>query len=179
MGVTVRRCVTDKELARSLEIYNTVWPHRAVTAEDVTAWNRAALASIEMLAAVDGRDVGSAAAARLRSQPNLCFALLTVLPASRKRGAGTALYAAVSEWARERELAEIETFVDADDEPGLAFAAHRGFEEHARELGLALDVARSPRQQVVLPAGITIATLLERPDLATGAYDVELEAAPD
>ena len=37
MAVSVRRCKSDTDLAASLEIYNTVWPQRAVTACDGTA----------------------------------------------------------------------------------------------------------------------------------------------
>jgi GNAT superfamily N-acetyltransferase len=179
VSASVRRCTTDDELARSLEIYNTVWPHRAVTADDVAAWKRAALATVEFIATVDGEGAGSAAASRQRERPEACFALVTVLAENRRRGLGSLLYAAVSGWARERGLGELETFVDAEDEASLAFAARRGFKEHAREVGLALDVAHAARRRLEPPHGIRIVTLLERPDLAAGTYDVQLEASPD
>ena len=62
VGISVRTCSSGAELQRSLDIYNEVWPHRAATAEDVTAWKQGALASVELLGAIDGVDVGSGAA---------------------------------------------------------------------------------------------------------------------
>lgn len=179
MTVSVRACTTDADLAVSLELYNRVWPRRAVTSEEVTAWKRTAFADVELVASVDGADVGSAAAAVLRSRPDVCFVLLTVLPDERRRGAGTALYEAVSEWAAERGLAELETMVEADDAESLGFARRRDFEERSRETGLELDVRRAPAVALDPPPGVEIVSLLERPDLAAAAFAVEVEAAPD
>src|SRR5690348_1020661 len=112
VGISVRTCSSAAELQRSLDIYNEVWPHRAATAEDVAAWKRGALASVEFLGAVDGVDVGSAAAALEASRTTLVAMLITVLPQHRRAGVGSALVDAVTTWAREQDAREIETRVD-------------------------------------------------------------------
>src|SRR5262245_21425003 len=88
VGIRVRICSSDAELRRSLEIYNDVWPRRAVTAEDVTAWKQGALATVEFLGAVDGVDAGSAAAALETSRTGLVAMLVTVLSQHRRAGVG-------------------------------------------------------------------------------------------
>lgn len=179
MSVIVRRCTTEDELARSLEIYNTTWPEEAVAAREVAAWNESVDEHVEFLAALDGTDVGSAVAAVPRTQKERCFALLTVLPQQRRRGAGTALYVAVSEWAAERNLAQLETRSAGDDTESLAFAAHRGFHEHSVETGMELDLTGGPTPRFEPPQNVRLTTLEQRPDLAPQMYAVACEAAPD
>src|SRR5438093_8291340 len=99
MSVAIRRCEDAADKQRSLEIYNDAVPRRAVTPELVASWEQASLDSAEFLAALEDNDVGSAVAAIGATQPDACFALITVLPAHRRRGAGTALYETVSAWA--------------------------------------------------------------------------------
>jgi hypothetical protein len=112
-------------------------------------------------------------------RPDRTFALITVLPELRRRGAGTALYEEVSAWARERGLEAIETIV-ADNDPGsLAFATRRGFTEEAHELGVSLDLTRIHPPRVEPPEGVRIVTWAERPELTHGIYEVALEAVPD
>ena len=104
---------------------------------------------------------------------------MSVLPEYRRRGAGTALYAAISTWARERGLDTIQTIV-ADDDPGsLAFAQRRGFVEESHEKGVSLDLTRIRPPIVEPPEGVEIVTWAERPELARGMYEVVLEATPD
>src|SRR5438045_8819089 len=88
LTVSIRTCTSTAELRRSLEIYNEVWPRRAVTLEDVEAWKRGAIASVEFLGAADGVDVGSAAASFERSRTNLAAILVTVLAQHRRNGVG-------------------------------------------------------------------------------------------
>ena len=53
-SVSVRTCSSPDEDRRSLEIYNEVWPRRAVTAEDVEAWRVMSVAHVEFLGSTDG-----------------------------------------------------------------------------------------------------------------------------
>ncbi len=179
MSVLVRTCSSRAELQRSLEIYNDVWPHRAVTAEDVDAWKRGALASTEFLGAVDDIDAGSAAAAFEASRSRLVAMLVTVLPLHRRAGVGSALVESVTDWAVEQGAREIETRVEADDAASLEFALRRGFREHSREDGLELTLANVQVAPVDPPPDIEIVTLAERPELARGIYDVATQALPD
>jgi GNAT superfamily N-acetyltransferase len=179
VGISVRTCSSASELRRSLDIYNEVWPHRAATAEDVTAWKRGALASVEFLGAVDGVDAGSAAAALEASRAKLVAMLVTVLPQHRRAGVGGALVDAVTNWAREQGAREIETRIEGDDPESLAFAHTRGYREHSREDGLELRLADVEPSATAPPDGVEIVELAERPELAHGIYDVATQAMPD
>jgi len=177
--VTVRACSTKTEKLRSLEIYNEVRPRRAVTVEDVEAWERASMASIDFLAAIDDVDAGSAAASIDTTRPHVCLMFITVLPHHRRRGVGATLFATVAAWATEHGVQELETQVDGDDAESVAFARRRGFRDHSRELGFELELSEGEPPAVDPPAGIEIALLADHPDLASGAYDVGVEALPD
>jgi GNAT superfamily N-acetyltransferase len=177
--VRVRACSSTAELQRSLEIYNEVWPHRAVTAEDVEAWKRAAIASIELLGVLDGVAAGSAAAALEASRTRLVSMPLTVLAQHRRAGVGSALLEAVASWAAEQGAQQIETRVEANDRESLEFALRRGFHEHSREDGLELALMNVEPPPLDPPAGVEITTLAERPELARGVYDVAAEALAD
>jgi len=177
--VIVRACTTPDELRSSLDIYNEVWPHRAVTAEDVEAWKQGALATVELLGELDGVEAGSAAAAFEASRTRLVAMLVTVLPQHRRAGVGSALLEAVTAWAAAQGAREIETRVEADDAESLEFARRRGFREHSREDGLELLLADVRAADADPPAGVEIVTLADRPELARGIYDVAAEALPD
>jgi L-amino acid N-acyltransferase YncA len=179
MTVSTRTCSSAAELQRSLEIYNEVLPRRAVTSEDVKAWNSAATATVEFLGAGDDVDAGSAAASIHPSVPGICRTFLTVLPQLRRRGVGSALFDAVSAWSLEHGVRELEAYVDGNDEESLGFALRRGFREHSREIGLELELSTLNPPVVGPPAGIEIVSLADHPELAAGAYDVGVEALPD
>jgi GNAT superfamily N-acetyltransferase len=133
----------------------------------------------EFLAAVNGEDVGSAVAAVDPTRAHTCFTLVTVVPEARRRGAGSALYAAASRWAAEHALAEMDTRTAGDHEESIAFALRRGFREYARETGLELDLRALPTPVVDPPLGVEITTLAARPDAASSIYDVAMEASRD
>ncbi len=167
----------DKEL--TLGIYNAVWPHDAITMDEVRSFEAGLIAHGDFLARVDGEPAGSGYGAVGSWRPDVVFLLLTVLPAKRSRGAGTGLYEAVSDWARERGLETLEAVVSDDDSESLAFAERRGFVEHRREKGVVLDLAGADPQPPQPPAGVQIVTWAERPELDRGMYEVALEAYPD
>jgi mycothiol synthase len=176
--VDTRICASPADTARSLEIYNDVYVRRRVSAERAAAFARGSLASIDLLASIDGIDVGSASAVLTSSQPNHAFTVLGVLPERRGRGAGTALYEAVSNWAAEQRLDTIEARAESDDVGSLAFAERRGFVEVWHERGFQLDLHDAP-PSTPPPTGIEIVQLADRPELADALYDVALEAEPD
>jgi mycothiol synthase len=177
--VTTRVCTTASDKRRSLEIYNEVWPRRAATTEDVHAWEHASIATADFLGAIDSVDAGSAAIGIATSRPNICMTFVTVSPHSRRRGVGATLFEAVSAWAADHGVRELETSVESDDEESLGFALRRGFHEHSREVGLALELVGLDAPTVDPPAGIEIVLLADRPELAAGAYEVGIEALPD
>lgn len=163
----------------SLEVYNTVWPHDAVTIGAVHSFRNSARDYIDYLVREDGVIMGSGAGAIFAYRPGRVVTLITVLACRRGRGAGTALYEALSRWAGERGARELEVSVAGDDPQSLSFARRRGFTEERREVGLVLSLAGMSPPQVQPPAGIEIVTWARRPELARGMYEVDLETRRD
>jgi mycothiol synthase len=166
------------ELA-SLAVYNSVWPHDAVTLDAVHAYRDSTQDYVDFAVRVDGVTVGSGVGAIFAFRPRRVVSLITVLPEHRRLGGGAALYEALSAWGAERGASELEIAVASNDAESLAFAHRRGFEEERREVGRVLSLAGIPPFEVDLPAGITIVTWADRPDLAAGMYAVDVEIYPD
>jgi len=82
-------------------------------------------------------------------------------------------------WASERGARELEVPVSGNDPDSLSFAQRRGFTEERREVNLVLALAGISPRQVQPPAGIEIVIWAQRPELARGMYDVDLEVHPD
>jgi mycothiol synthase len=177
--IEVTPCAGEPDELVSLEVYNTVWPHDTVTIEAVHAYWDSTLDYINCLAREDGVVLGSGVGATFAYRPHRVATLITVVAGQRRRGAGTALYAAISRWASERGARELEVAVAGNDPESLSFARRHGFTEDRREVGLVLSLADASPQQVQLPAGIEIVTWARRPELARGMYEVNLEIRPD
>jgi GNAT superfamily N-acetyltransferase len=175
----VTACAGEPDERVSLEIYNAVWPHEAVTMDAVASFQATARDYTGLLAYSGGTAVGSAAAAILPQRPHRVFALITVLAGHRRGGAGSALYQAVSAWAADRGITELEAAVSDDDPGSLAFARRRGFTEEVREVAVTLDLTGMAPPQVPLPEGIEIVTWAQRPDLGRGIYEAAAEGERD
>ncbi len=163
----------------SLDIYNAVWPHDTLTMEDVRSFKASVRDHADCLACIDGKSAGSAVAVIFPQRANRVFTILTVLAGQRRRGVGSALYEAVSAWAAEQGLNELEVPVLDNDAESLAFAQRRGFAEERREVGVVLHLADIAPLDIEPPHGVDIVTWAERPELARGMYEVALEAEPD
>ena len=171
--------VEEADEQRGLDVYNAVWPEEQIGPLEARSYRAGQLENIDLLARLDGAVGGHVLGSIQPQWPDFVAAFVSVLPEYRRRGAGTALYAAISTWARERGLGTIQTIV-ADDDPGsLAFAQRRGFVEESHEKGVSLDLTRIRPPTVEPPEGVEIVTWAERPELARGMYEVVLEATPD
>jgi GNAT superfamily N-acetyltransferase len=179
MSIELRPVAGDDDLAVSVGIYNATWPLDAISLDEAHAFNERMDGSEETVAFLDGEPVGSGVAAIFPSLPDRTFTLITVLPGSRRRGVGTALYGAVSSWARERGHDTLRTRAREDDPDGLAHALKHGFAEIGRETGLALDLRGLEPPSVAPPDGIEIASLAEQPDAKSQIYDIAVDAFPD
>ncbi len=133
----------------------------------------------DYLALRGGAVVGSAVVAILPQRPDTAFVLITVLEEERRLGVGSALYGAVSEWADHRSLDRMWVPVEEDDSESERFAERRGFVVIERTPRMVLDLAGLEEPRPVLPAGIEVVSLADRPDLARGIYEVAVEAYPD
>jgi mycothiol synthase len=177
--IEVSHVADEAEERLSLEVYNTVWPHDAVTLAEVHSFKRSVVECLDLVARVDGEPAGSAVVAIWPQRRDLAFLLSTVLPEHRRRGVGSRLYEETSRWARDRRLERIEVPVLDDDHESLAYARRRGFVEERREKGVVLELARVEPPPVDPPEGVEIVTWAERPELAHGMYEVACEAFPD
>jgi mycothiol synthase len=175
----VRPSRDEDDEEASLAIYNRVWPHDAVTMDEVRSFSGRAVAYGDHLALIDGEPVGSLAVAIMPSRPEVGFTLLTVVPEHRRRGAGSALYGAASAWLADHGVHELEGSVPEDDEESLAWAVRRGFREMERNSRLVLDLREVEAPAVDPPPGVEVVTWAERPELAPGIYEVAFEAYPD
>ena len=172
-------CSDEAEEQASLDVYNEVWPHDAITLDEVHSFEAGAVAYANLIAVVDGAVAGSGFGAIQPQRPELVVALVTVLTNRRRRGIGTALYEVLSAWTREHGLDELEAVVADDDSKSLAFAQRRGFVEDRREKGVALRLTGIEPPRVEPPEGVEIVSWAERPELAHGIYEVAVEAYPD
>jgi GNAT superfamily N-acetyltransferase len=155
------------------------WPRDGVTIEAVHSYRDSTQDYIDYLVCEDGVVLGSGVGAIFAYRPRRVDTLITVLAAHRRRGAGTALYEAISKWASQRRADELEVSVSGDDPESLSYAQRRGFTEDRRQVGLVLSLSSVSPLRVEPPAGIEIVTLAQRPELARGMYEVDLEIHPD
>jgi mycothiol synthase len=177
--IEVLPVANEAEERLSLEIYNAVWPHEAVTLDDVHSYKQSMVECLDLLVQLDGEPAGSAVAAIQPQRRDLVYVLSTVAVGHRRRGVGTRIYEAASEWARERGIDRIEVPVLDNDPESLGFAQKRGFVEERREKGIVLDLALVEPPPIEPPEGVSIVTWAERPGLAHGIYEVACEAYPD
>jgi mycothiol synthase len=177
--VEIVSCTDEADEQASLDVYNEVWPHDRIALAEVHSFKASVVDHLDLIARIEGVVVGSGFAAIQPQRPELVFVLITVLAGQRRRGAGTALYEAISAWTRERGLDELEAVVADDDDESLAFALRRSFVEDRREQGVALRLAEIEPPLVEPPPGVEIVTWAERPEAARGMYEVAIEAFPD
>jgi GNAT superfamily N-acetyltransferase len=177
VSVEIRPVATDAEHEVALALNNEIRPTHAITLDDVRAYV-AAVPQQHWLAWDAGTAVGTASAAEQAGR-GVPIVRDLVRPDRRREGIGTALYGAVSGWARERGSNEVEAWIDDEEQEGLAFAAGLGFRELSRELKVALDLDGYEPPPVDPPPGIEIVTWAERPDATAGMHEVYVEAEPD
>ncbi len=134
--------------------------------------------SLWALAYLDGAPAGTGVG-RPSSLMGADYAAARVVPELRGRGVGSALLEAIAEHAQTRGATELWGRIRAGDEATLAFAEHRGFREVGRERDVLLDLSKVPPATPDAPAGITLVTFAERPDLIPAVFAVDTEVSVD
>jgi mycothiol synthase len=134
--------------------------------------------SLWRLGYLDGEPAG-VAVGRPSSLPGSTYGAVRVRPAFRRRGLGSALLAQIVEYARSRDAKEIWGRMRADDAEALAFAERHGFREVGREQDVVLELAKVRPMAVEPPAGITLVSFAERPDLIPAVFEADTEVTVD
>jgi len=177
--VEVRPVADEAEELLSHDAYVKTWPHDSFGIPELQAFKASLVDHADLLAWEDDAVLGSGFAALFPGFRDRITVFVTVPAPNRRRGAGTALYGALSEWAREKGIETMVAIVTDDDPESLAYAERRGFAEVRREKGVTLDPTAIEPPAVAPPEGIAIVSWAERPELARGIYEVSVEASPD
>lgn len=140
------------------------------------------LASLRLGARMEGGlvAVGQASMDAFQAEQHEAAARIFVLPGHRGHGIGSTLYERLVAFVREQELATIVSRVDADDAASLAFAKRRGLRVQGMQQLAVFDLATvDVGQAPVLPDGVTVVALEERPDLHPGVLELLVATIPE
>ena len=176
------RDLSPTDHATFAAIMSEVVPESPTTVEDMAWQDRTYPGGKQFLAALDGTPVGIAHVGRIfMFQPDFdaFWGDIAVLPAARRQGVGSALFAAVSEAARDAGKTHLHIPASEARPESIAFLAHRGFAEYDRWKVLQLDLEAVDAPAVEPPDGIAITSLEERPDLVESVHRVAQATFPD
>ena len=179
--VEIRPADSDEEIQAFLDLVASLYPDLALTLDEIRAIQAAIPDNQYFLANENDAVVGGGVVVsepRLRDRNGAVAWLLSDVPA-RGRGVGSALYGAISEWAREHGLELLESTVREGEPENLAWAERRGFAEERRESRLELQLGEIDPPDVAAPEGVEIVAWADRPELARGMYEVACESYPD
>ena len=174
----IRRATTEQEFEALLAVRNEVWPRDPYSLTELRSLMSQVKEIIQFVAWEGDEPVGAGDAGLLAQSPEP-FAHAWVLEGHRRRGIGSELYAAISEYAASRNEHVLEAWVEDSDLDGAEFARNRGFVEIGREIHVSLDLTTIDAPKVRPPEGIRIVTWAERPELIRGIYEVAVEASAD
>jgi GNAT superfamily N-acetyltransferase len=172
----------DADLAAFVAIVNETTPEEADSVDNLHWADATYPGAARFLAEQDGRPVGAASVARIYVYPadfDGLWAHVNVLPEARRQGIGGRLLEVVSEHARAAGKTTLHIPVSADRPETMDFLVHRGFEEHERSKIVRLVLAHLEIPAIDLPAGTSLTTLAERPDLVEAVHTVAIEAFAD
>jgi GNAT superfamily N-acetyltransferase len=102
-----------------------------------------------------------------------------VVPGARRRGIGSAMLAEVGAAAREGGKESVQGEVRESDEASRAYLERRGYSIVGGEQAVALDLEEVEVPSPLMPEGIRIVSLAERPDLVDALYPIGADAAED
>ena len=173
--IELRPVETDADIEAWRQVRIAVLPNeRASTVEEI---RRAETPEqLMILAELDGELAGSGVAGR-SDVGGHGFVAPRVLPDKRRRGAGTALLARLAEHAE--SLGFPRAGSNVDDPGSLEFAHRFGFREHDRQVEQLREIA-GDEPAPLLPDGIKVVSLAERPELFARVYhELAVQALED
>jgi GNAT superfamily N-acetyltransferase len=168
---------TDEELETMIAVRKIVTPRARPTVANL---RHALESSTEGLSFVVARlgDEPVACGFVQSGGPDTAAADISVVPARRGIGIGTAVFAYVSEKARAMGKGRAEFEVQKSDERSRAFLERRGFEKSGGEEAVSLRLG-APLRLPQPPDGIELASRRERPDVVEAMYEVYVECSRD
>jgi GNAT superfamily N-acetyltransferase len=184
--VNIRRIDASDEvrLRAYMAIRNTAMPDSPDSLDQVSWEQKTYPGEVTRLLAEDddGIAIGTASTGRIwmheRTYERFWLGIWVPREA-RRRGIGSALYAAASDVARAAGKTGFQTGFSEAHAEGHRFLANRGFVETDRAKVVRLDLAGVHVPQATPPAGIRLVTLAQRPDLVPGVHAVATDAFPD
>jgi mycothiol synthase len=173
--IELRVVTTPAELEAWAELKSRVVPNEPVTAEQLVATDEPG--RLLLLATRDATLAGCGIAAPSHFGGRV-FMAARVLPEHRRNGVGHELVRALAEHGRALGHDGVNGFVDAGDEPSIAFASSYGLEEVDYQLEQGRVVGAEPPP--VVPAGIELVPLGDRrEELLEAAWPVAVEGYED
>ncbi len=172
----------DADLGAFVSIVNEASPEEPSSIEEIRWADATYPGATRFLAEFDGRPVGAASVGRIHMHPpefDALWATLHVLESVRRQGIGSRLLAMVAERARASGKTALHIPVWDDRPDSVGFLVRRGFREYERDRVVQLDLAGLAVPPLDPPAGITLTTLAERPELVAGVHEVAVEAFAD
>jgi mycothiol synthase len=160
-------------------VRNAVHPNDPDDPEQMVLVRAAEPDHVNLVAYLDGAPAGAGLLTGdpLSLEQDEQYVEVAVLPDSRCRGVGTALFAELSRRARALGKSSLLCTATADDTASTAYLERRGFVETERTEHWMLDLATA--QSPTEPEGVEITTLLERPQSVAGMYTVAHVTAPE
>jgi GNAT superfamily N-acetyltransferase len=169
------------ELELWVELRNAIDPQLPAEVEGIRRQREREPTAEHVLVRLDGEPVGAGFAYEqgdLRGT-DVAVSFFGVVAGHRDRGAGTALYRAVSDHARAIGKARLQVDLWEDEHDGLRFLEPRGFEEVERFARMRLDLATAAVPDGAVPTGVELVTLAGHTELARSMYATAREAYAD
>lgn len=113
-----------------------------------------------------------------KSSAGYAAADVTVVPARRRRGIGSALLGEVSVHASHLGVGTLQFEVRKSDEPSQSFLERRGFEKVGGEEAVSLKLG-GDLPEATIPDGVEIVSRRERPFVVEALYEVYVDAVRD
>ncbi len=173
----IRPAETDADLEAYVAVANAVAPDDIPwSVEKLRERRRRQGRRLYLLAEESGKPVASGFAAPSDSAGR-GFLTARVLPASRRRGIGTALIVQLADHLHRVGFSVAGTHVDGNDPGSVAFAHRFGFEEADREVEQVRVLG--VEQPIEVPEGVEFVTIAERPELLREAHPLGVEGWAD
>ena len=173
--IELGRAETDADLEAWIHVRRTLLPNESGGKVERLREQARKLECLLLIAELEGELAGSGLADR--SDLGDRFALKPrVLPGARCRGVGTALLGELVEHASQFDVDKVSTMLE--EEEARAFAERFGFRETDRQVEQ-VKILGDELAPPLLPAGVEVVTIAERPDLLRECYPLACEGYAD